>query len=231
MLTNRSRRTATVLAIAVLSAPLAPAAVAAAHVTATADVTTRGKVAQVTLRVPTESDTASTTALSVRLPADHPLAFVAPEPTPGWRIEVTKGKPVAPVHGNHGATVDEAVTAIRWVATAGGIPPGQFGRFTFLAGPLPEADSLSLPTVQTYSDGKDVDWVQVASGGAEPEYPAPTLELTAADTTDTGAADVDGGSDTLAVTAVVLSAVAVVIALAAAVVPRLLGRRGNTPTP
>ncbi|MER6978154.1 DUF1775 domain-containing protein [Streptomyces carpinensis] len=34
-------------------------------------------------------------------------------------------------------------------------------------------------TLQTYSDGKTVRWIEEASGGEEPENPAPFLKLTA----------------------------------------------------
>ena len=43
-----------------------------------------------------------------------------------------------------------------------------------------DADSLAFPTVQTYSDGSTVNWVQVApAGGPEPDDPEPVLTLTA----------------------------------------------------
>jgi hypothetical protein len=43
---------------------------------------------------------------------------------------------------------------------------------------LPDADTVSFPTTQTYADGAVVKWDQApAPGGAEPEHPAPTLTL------------------------------------------------------
>jgi uncharacterized protein len=58
------------------------------------------------------------------------------------------------------------------------------------AGPLPDkAGSLTFKTLQTYSDGKIVRWVDVAQAGqAEPDHPAPTVRLTAAGSGGTGAA-------------------------------------------
>ncbi|MGW1879143.1 DUF1775 domain-containing protein, partial [Streptomyces sp. NPDC001975] len=39
---------------------------------------------------------------------------------------------------------------------------------------------LTFKTLQTYSDGKVVRWIEEAgSGGEEPENPAPTIKLTA----------------------------------------------------
>ncbi len=46
---------------------------------------------------------------------------------------------------------------------------------------LPEGDSVSFPTTQTYSDGTVVRWDQAPlPDGGEPEYPVPTLSLTGA---------------------------------------------------
>ncbi|KQW02711.1 DUF1775 domain-containing protein [Streptomyces sp. Root369] len=54
-------------------------------------------------------------------------------------------------------------------------------------GQLPEdTDQLTVKALQTYSDGKTVRWIEEASGGQEPENPAPVLKLTAKGT-DEGA--------------------------------------------
>ncbi|NED62799.1 DUF1775 domain-containing protein, partial [Streptomyces sp. SID10244] len=58
-------------------------------------------------------------------------------------------------------------------------------------GPFPEQASVSLPAVQTYADGQKVDWSQpMGANGEEPEHPAPTLTLPAAEE----GADQHGGS-------------------------------------
>ncbi|MEY2570159.1 MAG: hypothetical protein QOE63_509, partial [Acidimicrobiaceae bacterium] len=42
--------------------------------------------------------------------------------------------------------------------------------------------SISFPTIQTYSDGQEVAWIEATPpGGAEPDHPVPTLALTAAE--------------------------------------------------
>jgi len=47
---------------------------------------------------------------------------------------------------------------------------------------------MSFAVLQTYSDGSTVNWDEKSADGAEPEHPAPVLQLTAA------AADSDSGS-------------------------------------
>ena len=56
---------------------LAVAGPASAHVTVNPDTATKGGYTKVTFRVPTESDTASTTRVEVNLPTDTPVASVS----------------------------------------------------------------------------------------------------------------------------------------------------------
>jgi uncharacterized protein YcnI len=136
-----------------------------------------------TFRVPTESDTASTTDLLVTLPDDQPILSVSTQPKPGWTATVNKKKLATPQKDDDGNEVTEYVSTVEWKADnpAAVIPPNQFDMFSISAGPFPKEDALSLPAVQTYSDGKVVNWnEQAAQGQPEPEHPAPTLKLTAA---------------------------------------------------
>ncbi|MCX5601253.1 YcnI family protein [Streptomyces phaeochromogenes] len=45
---------------------------------------------------------------------------------------------------------------------------------------LPDAKKIAFKTVEVYSDGKISRWIELPSGGEEPEQPAPVLELKAA---------------------------------------------------
>ncbi len=162
-------RTATrALGTGVLSAAamIAAAGVASAHVTVVAPGAAQGGYTVLTVRVPTESDTASTTSVTVDLPG---LTSARTEPMPGWTATVER-------------SADDKATRVTWTADPGnpGVGPGQFQQFVLSAGPLPDEDSVSFPARQTYSDGQVVAWDQAATDGAEPEYPAPTLELAAA---------------------------------------------------
>lgn len=171
-------RSAAALAAATTAA-MALAAPAAAHVRATGDVT-QGGWGVVTFRVPTESDTASTTDVLVTLPEDQPIVSVSTKPKIGWTATVTKKKLATPTRDDDGNEITEYVSTVEWKATGpqAAIAPGQFDTFAISAGPLPKTDELFLPTAQTYSDGKVVNWNQKsAPGQPEPEHPAPTLAL------------------------------------------------------
>lgn len=148
------------------AAMIAAAGVASAHVTVVAPGAAQGGYTVLTVRVPTESDTASTTSVTVDLPN---LTSARTEPMPGWTATVER-------------SADDKATGVTWTADPGnpGVGPGQFQQFVLSAGPLPDEDTVSFPARQTYSDGKVVAWDQPATDGAEPEYPAPTLELAAA---------------------------------------------------
>jgi uncharacterized protein len=89
----------------------------------------------------------------------------------------------------NGATITEAVTQITWTAQDGGLPPDQFTEFEVSVGTFPDdADQITFPTVQTYSDGEVARWVEnVEPGAPEPEHPAPALELASAGDTAHGA--------------------------------------------
>lgn len=158
------------------------AAPASAHVTVNPSQAEAGDYSKLTFRVPNESDTAGTTSVAVTFPTDRPFASVSVKPHDGWTADVTRTKLPEPVKSGD-LEISEAVTKITWKADAGvRIAPGQFDEFDVSVGPLPEgAESVAFPAVQTYEDGKVVSWSQpVPEGGEEPELPAPTLQLVAA---------------------------------------------------
>jgi uncharacterized protein YcnI len=151
-------------------------------------------------RVPSESDTASTTKLVVTLPKDHPFVSVGAQVMDGWKVVKTKERLPSPVKIGD-VTLTEAITTVSWTAEAGGVPPNDFDEFALSVGRIPEGvDSLNFPTVQTYSDGEVARWDQVAKDAAdEPEHPAPSLKLATAVTTVAATTSENrGGSDTLA---------------------------------
>ncbi|MFJ9707887.1 YcnI family protein [Streptomyces sp. NPDC101234] len=173
------RRAGTVTALTAASV-LVAAGVAAAHVTVHPESYAKGATDGVlTFRVPNEEDTASTTKVQVYLPTDHPVLGVLVTPQDGWTAKVTTTKLKTPVKTDDG-TITEAVSEVTW--TGGKIGAGQYEDFNVAFGQLPEdTDQLTFKTLQTYSDGKVVRWIEEAQSGAdEPENPAPTLKLTAA---------------------------------------------------
>jgi periplasmic copper chaperone A len=161
---------------------LALAGPASAHVTVNPNTAAQGAYTKVSFRVPTESDTASTTRLEVDLPTDTPIASVAIKPLPGWTATTAKTKLTTPIKDDDGE-ITEAVTKITWTAAAGSeIKPGQFQEFDVSLGPLPATvNQIVFKALQTYSDGSIVRWIDEPAGdGSEPDHPAPVLKLTAA---------------------------------------------------
>lgn len=157
---------------AVLASPSA-----AAHVDAYLDGSGPGDFGLITLRVPTESGTAATTKVEVRIPDDVQLRTVLAQPVAGWQVESRKRKIDPPLHKDDGTPVTEVVSSVTWTATGPGIMPGQFVEFALDAGPLPDAETLALPTLQTFSDGTTDAWIQPATDGGDPEFPTPTVTL------------------------------------------------------
>jgi len=152
---------------------------ALAHVTVNPDEAPQGSFQELTFRVPNERDDASTTKVEVNFPPDHPIASVSVRPLAGWTAKVDKVKLATPLKSDDGE-VTEAVGKVTW--SGGKINPGEYQGFAISAGPLPEGvDKLEFKTLQTYSNGEVVRWIQsTPEGGEEPENPAPTLTLTAA---------------------------------------------------
>ncbi|WP_239330992.1 YcnI family protein [Frankia sp. CiP3] len=194
---SRATRGAAVLGAA-LTGVIAFALPASAHVSVQPTTAVTGTDATLTFQVPTERDDAATTKIDVQFPADAPIASVLVENIPGWTHEIRKTKLDKPITTDDGA-VSEGVSEIIWTASSAdtAIKPGEFAQFVISAGPLPDkAGTLAFKTLQTYSDGQVVRWIDVAQPGqAEPEHPAPTLTITAASADST---DAHGGSGTAA---------------------------------
>lgn len=155
-----------------IAAPMA----ASAHVTVDPGQVEAGGWSYVTFRVPTESDTASTTKLEVHLPKDTPFTHVSYQPTPGWKTAVAQQKLPKPVKVM-GNTVEEAPTEVTMTADGSGILPGQVQTFTLSIGPVPDTGHVVIPVTQTYSDGKVVEWKATPEEVAKNDTlePAPVL--------------------------------------------------------
>jgi uncharacterized protein YcnI len=134
-----------------------------------------------TFAVPSESETADTTALTVTFPQDHPFASVAARSMPGWTVKVTEAELPTPVQVA-GTTLTTAVRTVTWTAKPGSaIAPAQYENFEVKVGPLPESGEIGFVAGQTYSDGSVVAWDEPeTAGAAEPEHPAPSFAVTPA---------------------------------------------------
>jgi periplasmic copper chaperone A len=191
----RANRLAVAMGACLLALTVLPSA-ASGHVTIP-DPGEQGGFSIVTFSVPNERPDAGTTTISVQLPTDHPLPFVSVQPKPGWTTETTMRTLDEPVDA-FGESVTEVVDTVTW--TGGPIEAGEFDTFSLSVGPLPDdVDELAFPTVQTYSSGEEVAWIQpTAPGGEEPERPAPVLRLLAGEGSSEGETDdgPDGGVTT-----------------------------------
>jgi len=204
---------ALVVALVVLGA-----APAVAHVTVTPGEVAAGSYVKLTFRVPNESPTERTVEIEVVFPEAATFRSVAVKPAPGWDHTVTRN--------------GDVVTAVSWAG--GEIGPDEFMEFDLSVGPVPEVDVLELKTLQTYSDGEVVRWIDpVVDGEDAPSHPAPRLVVTAGGGEagghgiDDGAA-ADGGSDgteTATFLALFLAGAALMTAVAALVMGRRALRR------
>ncbi|WP_405623992.1 DUF1775 domain-containing protein [Streptomyces sp. NBC_00076] len=144
-----------------LTATLALAAPAAAHAEVEADKP-QALAENVTLSFVSEaeSDSAGFTELRVVLPEGIAPADVTLDEGPkGWKLTATKD----------GYTV--AGPALK---------AGVDGEHKIKVRQLPDAKELAFKTVETYSDGEVSRWIELPTGGKEPEQPAPVLKLKAA---------------------------------------------------
>jgi uncharacterized protein len=194
MQTRRRLGALTVTLLSLVGAGTVWATTASAHVTVTAPGVTAGASdAAITFRVPDESGKASTVGLKVQLPTDKPIAGVLVAPMTGWSATIKQTKLATPVKTDDG-DITEVVSEIDWKADArSGIKPGFFGKFSIIAGKLPDGvSSLTFKAIQTYSDGSTVAWIEEAAPGSTtaPEHPAPTLELAAASADPSGSSTV-----------------------------------------
>src|SRR5665647_1537786 len=172
----------------VAAAVIGTATSAVAHVGVFPDSTTAGQGAQLTFRVPDESQTASTIRLVVTLPQDRPFTDISTKPMPGWTTTVTDARLPKPVTVG-GATITKAPRTVTWTAQSGNkIAPGEYQEFAFATDALPAAGQMLLPAAQFYSDGSVTHWSEpTVAGRPEPEHPVPALLVTAPSPAGAGA--------------------------------------------
>ena len=174
---------------------LAGSAFAHAHVSPPVVVAKEGQV--FTLAVPTEEENAATTKIELTPPAGFSIdSFAA---APGWKREVQ----------STGSGEETTIQKVTW--SGGNVPHEEASMFQFLAS-TDAAKTYSFTVRQTYSDGTVVDW----SGPESSDTPAPTIEAKSS-------LGGGSGSDTLAIVALALGALALVVAVAGLVVKS--GRR------
>jgi len=201
---------------AALALALLPTA-AQAHVTLQPREATAGAYTVENVRVPNETEDATTTKVAVQFPDGFAGVLYAAQP--GWKVEVKTKKLATPIKTDDGE-ITEGVAQITWTAVdaAHGIRPGQFRDFPLSLKIPDEARKLTFKALQTYSDGKVVRWI----GAEGSDEPAPVVTVTAAQESGHAAAtptpaatpapadDDDGGGNGLAIAALALAAIALI---------------------
>jgi len=174
--------------LAILASALVYAGTAAAHAHVSPDVALSATDGLFTVAVPTEKEGMTTTAVELTPPSGFSIdSFV---PAPGWNREVQES----------GSGEDTEIVRVSW--SGGSVPHDEDAVFQFV-GSSESAKTLSFEVRQRYSDGSVVDW----NGPESSDMPAPQIEFKSS----LGG----GGSDTLAIVAVALGAVALLLAIAA----------------
>jgi uncharacterized protein YcnI len=164
-------------------AALAVVPAASAHVTMNPEEWEEGGFARFALRVPNESDTASTTKIVVQFPENVTSARF--EPVPGWKRTITMAQLDEPIEQEEGEPITERLDTVTW--EGGEIKPGEFMEFG-ISLRVPEdtaGQTLWFPAIQTYSDGEEAEWIEQ---DPEAEEPAPSVAVLAAATEEEAAA-------------------------------------------
>lgn len=179
-----TKRCLALVAMVAGACALAPAA-AQAHVSLHPNAIPQGAYVTVYVRVPNELEHADISSVRIKLPAGVLSALGAPPA--GWSFRARTRDLARPIKTDDGVVSTE-VTEVDF--TGGHTPSGQFAYLPLtlsLPASAKQGAVLRFPTVQTYSNGTVVRWIDPA---ADDEHPAPTIDVTAPGTADL---DVTGG--------------------------------------
>jgi uncharacterized protein YcnI len=177
----------TALGALVALAALTFAATAWAHASVSPPVALAKKLQLFTLAVPTEKESARTTAIEFTPPTGFSIdSFVQ---AAGWKRSVQQT-------GSGDAAVIQKVT---W--TGGSVPTGEDAAFSFVASTA-ASKTYTFSVRQTYSDGSVVDW----TGPETSDSPAPTVKAVSSFG--------GGGTSTLDIVALAVAAIALIAAVA-----------------
>lgn len=154
------------------------------------------------MKVPVEKNE-PTTKVVLKMPAG--VEFQQYQPIPGWKTSVSKH--------------DDKAVSVTWEAKDGGIQPGQFQQFTFVAKNPEKSGDAAWDAYQYYKDGSIVEW----TGDEKADTPHSITKITkSASVTDAHGAEQSNeesksGVSALDIAAIVLSAAAIILSIAALV--------------
>lgn len=208
-------RSRLLLMFAALVALMLPAT-AAAHISVSPETAPAGGYAMLDFSVPHGCDAAATNQIAVRMPAQ--VISATPEEVAGWTLKVKEGKLPEPVE-QHGEQVTEGVREVTW--TGGPLPDGHLQRFGLSVAFAGESGEMApFKIIQGCVNGEETGWIQeVTTDGPDPELPAPTVTLTAAEHSDDGAepaavvsnASESSSSNGLAIAALIVGALGLIL--------------------
>jgi uncharacterized protein YcnI len=169
----KANRIAVLVAAGALIAP----ASAQAHISLHPNTIPAGAFATLDVRVPGEQEGAHVEKVDVLFPAG--FTGVDYENVPGWTTRVIETKLATPIEQD-GETIDTEVSQIVWSWTG---PQGKVNNNQFVNLPLSLAipasaagKALEFRTVQTYSNGQIVHWIDPSLTA---EHPSPRINVTA----------------------------------------------------
>ncbi|AOT99943.1 MULTISPECIES: YcnI family protein [Bacillus] len=177
-------------------------AAASAHVSVKPAESAAGSWETYTMKVPVEKNE-PTTKVVLKMPAG--VEFQQYQPIPGWKTSVSKH--------------DDKAVSVTWEAKDGGIQPGQFQQFTFVAKNPEKSGDAAWDAYQYYKDGSIVEW----TGDEKADTPHSITKITkSASVTDAHGAEQSNeesksGVSPLDIAAIVLSAAAIILSIAALV--------------
>jgi uncharacterized protein YcnI len=170
-------KTACLLAAVAFPAGLLTATAAQAHISLHPNTIPAGAFATLDIRVPGEQEGAHVTRVDTLFPSG--FTGVDYENVPGWSTQVIETKLATPIKEG-GETIDTQVSQVVWTWTG---PDGKVNNGQFINLPLslaiPEnatGKALEFRTVQTYSNGQIVHWIEPSLTA---EHPSPRINVTA----------------------------------------------------
>jgi uncharacterized protein YcnI len=165
------------LVLLVAAVALLVPASAQAHISLHPNTIPAGAFATLDVRVPGEAEGAYIKKVDVLFPQG--FTGVDYENVPGWSAKVIESRLATP-NKEDGETIDSEVSQIVWTWTGplGKVNNGQFINFPLsLAIPDNAAGKpLEFRTVQIYSNGEVVHWIEPA---LDAEHPSPRINVTA----------------------------------------------------
>lgn len=172
----RHRRCAGLIGVVLTLGLIAPAA-AGAHISLHPNTIPAGAYATLDVRVPGEQEGAYIRKLDMQLPPG--FTSVDYQPIPGWTVSEVTTKLAKPISSD-GGPIDDEVSQIIWTWTGplNKVNNGQFMDFPVSVA-IPDnatGKALEFKTIQTYSNGQVVRWIEP---GLQDANPAPRINVTA----------------------------------------------------